>query len=1034
MQKKRAYRAAGIIAGVLLLAGTVFFGLGRGKSLALSNNEQLTLTMNASHRLHEGSTPASSEEEGSVPTALGNEIVFRSKGIVKNDSGWQILEPNGYFYNPVTPNGDHNRISGLQSLRYTGTPSSSLTLHYGYSVDNAQILYSYAETLSPNMDYFFTEGSPSYLYIKNETASNVAIDELRINYSCQAEEFPYQNKKVLMVGNSFADDTIYYLKDAAASMGINIEIHDAYIASCTLDMHYNNIRNGTATYSERSAEGGLWNYRNDKTLTQILNAEDWDIITLQQASAQIGRPNSYGNLSALVGEIRNVVGNDPHLLWHQTWAYDSDYADYYDYFSYFGNDQAAMYQAINDCYRNQVAPTGLFERMIPAGTAVQNLRTTYMKDTFTRDGKHMSSVHGRYLLALNFISSLMKIDLKMSPCPYLPTGVNASFRTVAYESIENARKTPLSATNSRYTEWEMQQYDLTNFTEIDSEIVGCGYWNSTTENYNIRIRHDQGTSNSYACTKRFTPETLPVGSIVFCREGFGFRPEAWVSDAIQGSRPDVSYANSLIIDESFWNGYAYRAFNVFKAATTELVGQYDQLFDGFHIYVPNASLGNIKVKGVNDMAAQDRNTFTNNHLKFDSFERMHLDPITGFYKCDSYYELKNSFVDATAQRFLCTVPFYSVKGDLPKNTVIIVDSGYQWRSDCWGDHGTATRPGNVAANLTKLDDSFMSQWRRRTFNVSKTDGYTKVGNDPISFFHHFRIYLPTSDDISLPVADTVTMTALGYANVNSMAASLLGRSDIPILITLHGDSETKVNVQVNGSDAGATQGYTYNKSTGAISIPTSGSAAGYTYGTISGVVHPELGTITNLGINGTLSSFVTNNGSITVSEKFFDRCDYATDAASQQVWQRWYMNGSWQANSGSGDWTSTSTAYTLDNTHSMALRIASSTNYQTRFTLRNDFNNGAGLSAKGISIWLFNPNGEIYSSFRIYLYTSPSTQSGDHATPQDNHQITDRILASGEWVNIRLGYDYATIYNVSFFFQTSNSSVTYVYLGHVSFY
>ena len=52
----------------------------------------------------------------------------------------------------------------------------------------------------------------------------------------------------------------------------------------------------------------------------------------------------------------------------------------------------------------------------------------------------------------------------------------------------------------------------------------------------------------------------------------------------------------------------------------------------------------------------------------------------------------NSYVDGTAQQFVCTRPFFTANEDLPANTVIIVDSGYRWRSDCWIQHGTTTRP------------------------------------------------------------------------------------------------------------------------------------------------------------------------------------------------------------------------------------------------------------------------------------------------------------------------------------------------------
>ena len=155
-----------------------------------------------------------------------------------------------------------------------------------------------------------------------------------------------------------------------------------------------------------------------------------------------------------------------------------------------------------------------------------------IKETTSRDGKHMSSVHGRYLLALNFVSTIYDIDLDMSPCSYLPLEANASYKNPAYEAIRNAYKNPLAVTNSVYTNPDLGEYNLSNYTEIDAELVGCSYWNSTDgSNYNKRLSNVSGSSNCYVSTKRFTSSDLPIGSLVVIDEAFGVRPEAWVSDS-----------------------------------------------------------------------------------------------------------------------------------------------------------------------------------------------------------------------------------------------------------------------------------------------------------------------------------------------------------------------------------------------------------------------------------------------------------------------------------------------------------------------
>lgn len=711
----------------------------------ISSNYEINL--NQSNRVYNSDTFSSENEvSGNFTSTTGASFQMNVFNVVKNNVGWQSILPGGYFYNPITDNGWYNQIKGIQSISYTG--NGSLELHYGWSIDKEEVIYTTEETLNANSVYSFTN-QPSYIYLKNVGSSTVDITSFNISFSCSEDVFPNNNLKVLMIGNSFADDTVYYTQRVAASYGINIDIYDAYIAGCTVEQHYEHIQYGDY-YSMHSMNGNVWNYQNNMTLTQIINSQTWDIITFQQASAEVGKHEKYDDLDDLVGEVRSLVGSGPKFYWYETWAYDNDYTDANSYFSYFHNDQEEMFDAIIDCYEDEVEPLNLFEDMIPAGTAVQNARTSYMNDYLSRDGKHMSDTHGRYLLALNFVSYLLNVDLDLSPCSYFDVGINTSFKDVAYEAIRSARKNPKDITASSYVNWEMSNYDLSGYTEIDPGMVGNSYWYCMDqENYNKRIAHVEETSKKYVSTNRFTSSTLPVGSLVFLKEGFGYRPEAWTSDAAMTTREDESYDNVLEITNDFWSGYQYRAFNIFKVNKINLNARFDQIFDSFHIFVPNAKAVGLKTKDQNSKASGDATLFTNNSLDISNYELLHLDPIYGFYYCISGADVTNNYIDDTAQRFVCTRPFFSARGDLPIGTVIIIDSGYNWRSDWWGQFGAATyRPEPTTTQFTQLDASFWDasnkNIRIRTFNVSKTDGYTKIGQNAIDFIEHLRIYVPNN--------------------------------------------------------------------------------------------------------------------------------------------------------------------------------------------------------------------------------------------------------------------------------------------------
>lgn len=1097
MRKRAFFTVLGGVNVVTVVAVALLFRGGKSLLKTTANKGESNTLSLSGQKISTRTSSYNEEISSNVLTTNNNPIEIKCSNVINNDSGWQTILPNGYFYNPLNNSTDANKISGISSIRFDSAGSNTLSLSYGYTLDDSNVIYSYEKTLSPNVDYNLGTLAPTYIYIKNNNNSNVDISNFSITYSCVEEAYPMQDLNILMIGNSFADDTVFYTERVAAAYGINLHIYDAYIASCTIDMHYSNLNNDSATYSMRNVINSSWNYQNDMTLKNIINSHTWDIITFQQASAAIGRSNTYSNLANLVSAVRSLVGSTPKFYWYQTWAYDSDYHDYYDYFSYFNNNQITMYNAINSCYASQVEPLGVFDKLVPAGTAVQNLRTSYMKETFTRDGKHMSSVHGRYLLGLNFLSHVYDIDLEKSPCSYLPPEVDSSFKRVAYESVKNSWKNPLNSTNSLYPTRELTNYNLSQYTEIDAELLGCSFWNSTDSNYyNVRQSNVSGTSNIYTTTKRFSQSELPIGSLVVIDDAFGVRPEAWASDAVQGSRPGENYANIIEVNSAFWSGYQYRAFNIFKAGKTDLIGQYSQIFDGFHIYVPNSAMAGLTPKANNTAYNADKTLFTNNGLNIDAYERIHLDPITGFYKCDSYYELKNSYVDDTAKKFLCTRPFYSVNNDLPENTVIIVDGGYQWRSDCWGDHATySPRPSNVSTQFSVLDSSFWNGFRRRTFNVSSTSS-AYVGQNYISFMNHLRIYTPIQSIPGTPVTGvnlsknslslyssesfklvaevtpfyaenklvTWTTNNSGVATVDSDGtahaisagnatitattqdggytasclvevtqtitnypegtytgtASVLGNS-FPITLAIGNQHNRLVAVRLTNTDAVAT-GISVDPSTNVVSITTSGSYSGYTFGTITGTYDVANQSITGIKCNGSISSYVSNNGSITAikavsgTNKFFADCD-GTTSELQSQFKRRYMSGSWQVDTSNADRFTSNTTEFVSGGGAMKRRGYASN--AVALNLNTDFS--PSKTCSNIHFWVYNPSANDIT-LRMWGYKGSNLSS--------NFETGSVTAKANGWSYLAMGFTSAAIYN----FQIADFTNSGVYLTFDNIY
>ena len=108
-----------------------------------------------------------------------------------------------------------------------------------------------------------------------------------------------------------------------------------------------------------------------------------------------------------------------------------------------------MYNAILDAVQSCVLPTGAFATVFPVGTAVQNARTSYLGDTLTRDGFHLSIPYGRYMAAL--VWGRVLTGKSVVGIDYAPEGVTEEMKAIAIESVENAVKAPFEVTQSAFT-------------------------------------------------------------------------------------------------------------------------------------------------------------------------------------------------------------------------------------------------------------------------------------------------------------------------------------------------------------------------------------------------------------------------------------------------------------------------------------------------------------------------------------------------------------------------------------------------------
>ncbi|MBP3482929.1 MAG: DUF4886 domain-containing protein [Alistipes sp.] len=251
--------------------------------------------------------------------------------------------------------------------------------------------------------------------------------------------------KVLAIGNSFSQDAAeQYLWELFDAAGIDAVIGNMYIGGCTLERHRNNAQNDAAAYKYRKIVGGVKTETKEMKLSDALAEEDWDVVTLQQASGKSGRYTTYQPyLSELISYVRKHCKNpNAEIYFHQTWAYSQDAA--HKEFPLYRNDQQTMYGSIMRSVQCAMADCPQICGVIPSGTAIQNGRTTPLGDTFNRDGYHLEKTFGRYTAACTWFEALSGQSVVGNT--YAPATITAEQKRLAQMSAHFAVQRPFSIT------------------------------------------------------------------------------------------------------------------------------------------------------------------------------------------------------------------------------------------------------------------------------------------------------------------------------------------------------------------------------------------------------------------------------------------------------------------------------------------------------------------------------------------------------------------------------------------------------------
>lgn len=238
--------------------------------------------------------------------------------------------------------------------------------------------------------------------------------------------------KILSIGNSFSQDAQRYLHRLAKKEGVELKTVNLFIGGCPLRKHYLNMLDDNVAYS--------FQFNGENTgiqvsLRQLLVSDEWDVITLQQASFHSWNYESYQPyLNVLVSYVRKYCPKTK-IYMHETWAYENG-CERLEKLGY--HSMREMYEDIKKSYAKAVEEIQA-DGLIPSGRAMLYASETGMEKVH-RDTYHASLGAGRYLLALTWYKTLTGKDITQNTFDELDEEVTSKEREIVINAVEFATK------------------------------------------------------------------------------------------------------------------------------------------------------------------------------------------------------------------------------------------------------------------------------------------------------------------------------------------------------------------------------------------------------------------------------------------------------------------------------------------------------------------------------------------------------------------------------------------------------------------
>ena len=233
-----------------------------------------------------------------------------------------------------------------------------------------------------------------------QTTDDVKIENGTYPYECDT-------LRVLVIGNSYVNDGIAYLKKLMANLEVDANrvvlgalVHGASSFQDWIDhINENSIVSTKEApyYNVIIGDDGV-----DATTVQEVLSAGWDIVLLQQDSNISGNFTTFLNSKEYVELLRQYTSNENLCIF-----YHIPYGHSKAKNEVFGSSDWKKYAATAQKIVEMIG----IDKLVPTGTAIQKARNTELTygglyDNLTRDNWHVNSGTGRYIAACTWYEAL----------------------------------------------------------------------------------------------------------------------------------------------------------------------------------------------------------------------------------------------------------------------------------------------------------------------------------------------------------------------------------------------------------------------------------------------------------------------------------------------------------------------------------------------------------------------------------------------------------------------------------------------------